>query len=200
MRLIRPMQTCDAGWTAERHAMLMPNSIFAAFGPGFLARVYLELARSPHAVAFVHDGDRRPCGVIAALTDRRAFLVGLLAHSGAALAWAAIRGWVAHSSCRRLLLHIPRYLRRVPGLAAAELLFITVSPECRREGVARALIARTLDEFRARRIARAVVSIETSNTAIAGILERFGFRRIDRFVFADKWNDVLAMNLEGAGT
>ena len=196
--MIRTMTAADAGWAAERHASLMPNSVFAAFGQGFLARVYLELARSPRAVAFVDERCGKPCGFIAAAADRRKFLCGLMARHGAALAWAALRGGLANRSCRSLLLQTPRYLVRVPDSAAAELLFIAVSGEYRRSGAARALIARALDTLRERRIARVVVSIETENTAIAAILSGFGFRRIDRFVFAGKWNDVLAKSLEGA--
>lgn len=195
--MIRPMQSKDAGWTADRHAKLMPRSVFAAFGPGFLVRVYGELARSPYAMAFVHEDNGELVGVIASVTNRRAFLCRLILRSGPALAWAVIKGWSTHRSCRRLLLQTPRYLRRVPGSAAAELLFITVAPECRCAGVARALIGHTLDECRTRRLARALVTIETENAAIARILGRFGFTRIDQFVFADKSNDVLVKDLAG---
>ena len=195
--MIRPMQPKDAGWSAERHAKSMPNSVFAVFGSGFLTRVYRELARSPNSVAFVHERDGNPGGVIAAVTDRRAFLRGLLAHSGPALAWAALKGWVTHRACRKLLMQTPLYLRRVPDAAAAELLFIAVAPEFRRAGVARELIEQALDAFRARQITRVVVTIETENTTIANILEGFGFKRIDRFMFADKWNDLLSMDLAG---
>ena len=195
--MIRPMQPKDAGWTAEQHARVMTNSVFAVFGLDFLTRVYLELARSPKAVAFVYESDGKPGGIIAAVTNRRAFLLGLLAHSGPALLWSALKGIVEHRACRNLLLQTPRYLRRVPDSAAAELLFITVAPECRRAGVARELIEHALDAFRARRVARAVVTIETENTAIARILQGFGFKSIDRFVFADKSNDVLSRDLAG---
>lgn len=194
---VRPLTAADAPWAARRHAALLPHSVFALFGPPFLETIYRAFARSPHAVSFVHERDGAPHALIACASDRRAFLRELLLRSGLRLALLAGAAFLTRGPCRRLLLQAPRYLRRTHRSGTdAEMIFITVDPECHGTGVGRGLILAVLEEYRRRGVERVTVTIESDNAPVKRLLLGLGFAVEDTFTFADKSNDLLV--LEGA--
>ena len=81
----------------------------------------------------------------------------------------------------------------------AEMIFITVSPECRGKGVANQLIDAVLVEYAARATPRIYVTVESENVGIKGVLTRKNFEVIDTFFFADKQNDLLRLDAQAAG-
>ena len=76
------------------------------------------------------------------------------------------------------------------------MIFITVAPACRGKGVAPQLIDAVLAEYRRREIKRIYVTVESENLGIKAILERKQFRVIESFLFADKQNDLLRLDVE----
>jgi len=195
--MIRPVALPDVEWAARQHAALMEHSVFAKIGTGFLECFYREFAVSPHSVSFVHEQDSRPQAVIACTSDRRAFMRGLFFRSGLKMAFYIVKG-LFRRDCRRTLFQSPGYLGRTCNdRVKAEMIFITVSPECRGTGIARSLIEAVLAEYRRRGVVRVNVSIESDNAVVKNLLLSMGFKVIDAFVFADKSNDLLETDLTG---
>lgn len=60
----------------------------------------------------------------------------------------------------------------------AEIASLAVHPDCRRRGVAAALIRRTLRRLPAAGVHRAELMVRTGNAAGAGLYRSFGFRRV----------------------
>lgn len=193
--MIRPMTLSDAGWAAAQHAALMTNSAFARLGTGFLECFYRCFATSPDAVAFVHEEDGVPRAVIACTSDRPAFLRRLVRQSWLRLASGALRGLFRQP---RLLasIHPLQYLRQIPDdTTRAEMIFITVAPECRESGVARRLIETTLEEYVRRGVRKVKVTIEDENETIKRVLQRLGFTVKKTFAYAGKLNALLERDL-----
>lgn len=194
--MIGPLQLKHVPWAVAQHAALMQQSVFAMFGPRFLELWYRAFAISPHAVAFVDEQDGHPRAVIASTSNRPAFLRELLRRSGFALAWCSARAVLRNGACRRLVGRLPGYLARSGrGDVTAEMIFITVAPAVRGHGIAQQLIRRTLQEFRRRGVDKVHVSIESGKHGVRAMLHSFGFVVIDRFAFADKPHELLALDL-----
>lgn len=193
--MIRPMRPEDAEMAAAQHAALMAHSVFAMFGTGFLACFYRHFSCAFSGIAFVYEEDDVPKAYIVSTSDRPAFLRGLLLRHGPCLAWYALRGFL-RPACRRLAWQTFRYLRRTGAARTpAEMIFITVAPECRNRGVARDLILATLDLFRRRGIRVVSVTIESDNAPVRAVLGSLGFQQADRFPFAGKDNDLFLLDL-----
>ena len=193
--MIRPMKVADAEWAAGQHAALMQHSVFARFGTGFLACFYRCFARSPHAIAFVHEEQGRPGAVITATIDRPAFLRELLRRHGLSLAAGALSGILRQPGLLAAVQPL-RYLREIPADdTSAELIYITVAEQSRARGIARALIAATLDECARRNVLKVKVTIESENAPIKRILQSAGFAVTKTFFFAGKQNDLLENTL-----
>jgi len=174
----------------------MENSVFAIFGAPFLEQVYRHFAGSRHSVSYVYEENGESMAVIASTNNRRAFMRELLLRSGLKLAVISVAAAARSGACRRLLRHMPAYLRRTcRGETNAEMIFITVAGDCRKSGLGRMLIRMTLDEFQRRGVRDVNVSIESENTPVKNLLLSLGFEVIDQFMFADKPNDVLATSL-----
>lgn len=198
--MIRVLTQADATWAAQQHAALMPNSVFAAFGVGFLRCFYRVFAQSKHAVAYVWEDASKPAAVITATSNRSAFLRGLILRHGPMLAAYAVLG-LMHKPCRRLvaqLRHYPRHGGDTP--IQAEMIFITVDPCCRGKKVAHRLIEAVLSDYAARRVNRVHVTIERANAGVRRILDGFGFKVVSSFLLADKQNDLLQLNMAERGT
>jgi len=198
--VIRSLTQADVTWAAQQHAALMPRSVFAAFGIGFLRCFYRVFAQSKHAIAYVWEEASRPAAVIAATSNRSALVRGLVLRHGLVLAAHAVRGLV-HKPCRRMvaqLRHYPRQGNDTP--IHAEMIFITVDPCCRGKKVAHQLIEAVLSEYAARGVDRVHVTIESANAVVRRILDGFGFQVVSSFLLADKQNDLLQLNMAERGT
>ena len=148
--MIRPIRPDDIPWAARQHAALMANSVFAAFGVRFLECFYSHFARSKTAIAYVWEENGLPVAVISATSDRTRFLRGLVLRHGISLACYAAVG-LLRPACRHLVGQLRRYPGHVDGeRIEAEMIFITVAPECRGKGVAEKLIEAVLAEYASR--------------------------------------------------
>lgn len=193
--MIRPLRRDEVAWAARQHGELMRGSAFAEIGTGFLECFYERFAASPHAVARVWEEDGRPAAVIAAVSDRPAFVRGLVWRHGARLTLHAARALLRPGGLRLLA-----RLRGYPGRAGdapivAEMIFITVAPGIRRRGVAHDLIRAVLEEYGRRGTARVHVTIERGNDAVRRVLESLGFARVRSFAFAGKEHDLLQLGV-----
>lgn len=199
--MIRPLHPSEAGWAAGLHARLMARSVLALFGPGTLRILYDELSRSPHGLALAAEASGRLEGVIAVMTDRSAFLRGLLRRRGPELVFRMVWGALSRGACRRLLFRLPRYWACAgQGRSGAEMLFIAVETEARDRGLARQLIEAALDELHRRGATFVTVSVDVEHPTIGGLLRRLGFQPSARMLFAEKQHEVFALDLNAASS
>ena len=82
---------------------------------------------------------------------------------------------------------IGAYMVTCPDARGAEIVSLAVHPDCRRHGLARALIAHTLRILSARGIHRVELRVRCTNTAGLRLYRSFGFRRtgLDRRYYED---------------
>jgi ribosomal protein S18 acetylase RimI-like enzyme len=194
--MIRALRPADSSWAARQHAELMSNSVFAAFGVRFLECFYSRFARSASSIAFVWEQDGVPLAVISATSNRSRFLRGLVLCHGVPLALYTVAG-LLRPSCRHLVGQLRQYPGRIDGeKIEAEMIFITVSPACRGQGVAQQLIDAVLAEYAARSTPQVYVTVESENVGIKRILTTKEFKVIKTFRFADKQNDLLRLDLQ----
>ncbi len=196
--MIRALCPADVPWAARQHAALMSHSVFAAFGPHFLECFYSRFAKSKSAIAYVWEQEGEPLAVISATSNRSLFLRELLLRHGVKLAFFSVVG-LFRPACRHLISQLRSYPGNVDGeRIESEMIFITVSPVCRGQGVAQQLIDAVLSEYRTRGIRRVYVTVESENKGIKAILAQKEFEVIQSFRFADKANDLLRLDFEEA--
>jgi len=183
---------------AELHAAHLKQSFFATLGLGFLRRLYRRLVLSRHGLGFVHETDGRVDAFITAAYDADALRAELLRRDAlpAALhvAVAALRRpWVLCRAAETLA-----YGRKtdLPDVAA-EMLFISLEPERRREGLATGLIARVLAEFQQASIGRVKVTTEADNEPVNRLLAGLGFETQAEFRLHGKLMRLHARSLAG---
>jgi [ribosomal protein S18]-alanine N-acetyltransferase len=85
------------------------------------------------------------------------------------------------------LFFIARYARRIAGYmvtcigpAKAEVISIAVDPRCHRQGVGKALMARTLYVLRRRKVKRVDLMVRSTSQGAITFYHNFGFTRIRR--------------------
>ncbi len=91
-----------------------------------------------------------------------------------------------YGECREGFL-VAKVRRRIAGYALTcvegrngEIGSLAVLPDYRRQGVADALMKRTLRVLKAERVRRVELMVRTGNDAAAALYRRFGFRRVRR--------------------
>jgi len=149
---------------AAIHVVGQKDTFLTGLGPAFLRALYAEMAMSSRCYGFVAlDGDR-VIGVVTGTVDSSAVFKELIYRRGLMLAWP-----VLVSMLRR-----PRLVAQVfetltyPGrheLAAgeAELFFIGVRPDRRREGVGAALFGALASESVRRGMRAMGLTVDASN-------------------------------------
>jgi ribosomal-protein-alanine N-acetyltransferase len=75
---------------------------------------------------------------------------------------------------------------------------LAVHPDCRRQGIARTLLGRTLEEARHRRIRLAILEVRPTNLEARGLYESLGFRVVGRRrgYYVDTGEDALVLEAD----
>ena len=182
--MIRKTEHRDVGAIAALHAELVPSSLWAELGPGFLRTLYASLVGDPRFVSFVYETPSGIGAFLAGSTDTRAMLRATAKRDGFSLAVRALPS-VRPSMVRRLL-ETGRYPRLRGSEGAGESLFCAVRPELRRRGIAAGLHEALERVLRAQGIDRLVVTTDASNADAPAHLRALGFHEEGHFQFYGK--------------
>jgi len=181
---IRRTEPRDAAAIATLHAELVPSSLWAELGPGFLRTLYGSLIHDPRFVSFVYD---TPAGIgafLAGSTDTDGMLRATARRDALALAVRVLPA--LRPSLLRRLLETGRYPRVRGSVGAGESLFCAVRPELRRQGIAAGLHEALERVLRAQGIDRLVVTTEASNPDAHEHVKALGFHEEGHFRFYGK--------------
>ena len=182
--MIRKTEQRDVGAIAALHAELVPASLWAELGPGFLRTLYASLVRDPRFVSFVYETPSGIGAFLAGSTDTGAMLRATAARQGLTLAIRALPS--LRPSLIRRLLETGRYPRLRGSEGAGESLFCAVRPELRRQGIAAGLHEALERVLRAQGIDRLVVTTEATNPDAHEHLKALGFHEDGQFRFYGK--------------
>jgi len=168
----------DVDAATALHLEHLSHSFFAKIGRGFVRRVYRRLVLSPHGVAFVCDADARVQAFITAAFDsgalRREFLRKDIWAAGALVFLAALRRpWIVARAIETLAYGTKTDLPEIQ----AEMLFISLEPHLRRQGLAIRLICQVLEAFQAKQVQRVKVTTEAVNAPVNQLLASLGFEQ-----------------------
>jgi ribosomal protein S18 acetylase RimI-like enzyme len=178
----------DVDAVVRLHARLIGDSVFARFGPGLLTAIYRGGLASPVGAGFAVDQPGLGLsGFIFAAKDSGRLFSDILRGQWPRLALDVAAGVLRRPALLRALAQVPAYFRRRGGgSASAELLFIAVDPQARRQGQAEALVSLALDRLREQGARQVHVTLDEGNRAPEALLEKFGFRRVAAFEFLGK--------------
>ena len=195
---IRPMTLDDVNAATALHMAHLSHSFFAKIGRRFVRRVYRRLVLSPHGIAFVCDAENRVQAFITATYDsgalRREFLCKDAWVAGTYVFAAALRrSWIVARAIETLAYGSKTDLPEIQ----AEMLFISLDPHLRRQGLAIGLICQVLDAFMAKEVQRVKVTTEAANTPVNQLLARMGFERQFEFPLHGKTMFLHARSLAG---
>jgi ribosomal protein S18 acetylase RimI-like enzyme len=172
--VIRSASESDAPTVASLHAGQITEGFLSFLGPGFLARLYRRIVRSPESFLLVAESQRRVVGFIAGTADvgrlYRTFLWRDGAGAALGVAGRLLRSW------RRVI----ETLRHGSGDGVGrgegvELLAIAVEPGHQGAGVGGALVGSFLDRVGHGPDGAAYVVVASDNAGAIGLYQRAGF-------------------------
>jgi len=171
---IRPGGEADAWAAAHLHADRIADGFLSFLGPGFLARLYRRIVRTPSSFLLVADASGVVVGFIAGSTDvgglYRSFLVRDGIGAGLAAAPRLVRGW------RRVLETLRHGSSDGTGSGrGTELLAIAVDPAREGRGIGMALVRAFLDRVTSSGSTAAYVVVGADNAGAIGLYARAGF-------------------------
>lgn len=176
IRRIRPE---EASIAAALHVEGQPGTVLTTLGKEFLTALYAELDRSEHGLAFVAVSEGRVVGIIAGSTDTRALFRDLVWKRGLRLALPVARRLLRKPALLwRVLqtLAYPNKLRAKTG--DAEFLFIGVSSEMRRQGIASRMLEVLIAACKERGATGLLSTVEASNPRANPFHVKWGFEII----------------------
>ena len=182
--MIRRTEPRDVAAIAALHAELVPSSLWAELGHGFLETLYGSLVHDPRFVSFVYETPEGIGAFLAGSTDTAAMLRATARRSAVKLALSALPA--IRPSLLRRLLETARYPSLRGSAGAGESLFCAVRPELRRQGVAAGFHEALERTVRAQGIDRLIVTTEASNAGAHEHLKALGFHEDGQFRFYGK--------------
>ena len=148
--MIRKGSEQDSGRIAAIHCREISSGFLSQLGPGFLARLYRFIAKSPHSFIFVSEEKGRVNGFIAGSTDSRR-LYREFCHALPLSIFLALLARMADLNFIRAALSIRKHMiGKAAGAQGAELLSIAVSREFQRKGIGCKLVRALSAEIKSR--------------------------------------------------
>lgn len=171
---IRPGGEADAGAAARLHADRIADGFLSFLGPGFLARLYRRISRTPSSFLLVAEASGEVVGFIAGSTDVGGLYRSFLVRDGVSAALAAaprlVSGW------RRVVETLRHGSAEGAGTGrGTELLAIAVDPAHEGRGIGMALVRAFLDRVTSSGSTAAYVVVGADNTGAIGLYARAGF-------------------------
>lgn len=166
---------------AQLHIGEIHHGTLPLLGPRFLARLYRELTRAPHAGIWAAHEDGRIVGFVAGCADLAAAYRAALRRGAVPLALLGARGLVSLTTLRKLpaLLLYPlraRSASRDEQGPRAELLAIAVDPAMQGKGIGRELVHALEAAFREWRIDQYAVTTNRAETTSNSFYLSLGFQ------------------------
>ncbi len=170
---VRPGGEADAVPAARLHADRITQGFLSFLGPGFLARLYRRVVRTPTSFLLVADDGGTVVGFIAGTADLgglyRTFLLRDGLAAGLAAAPRLLRSW-------RRVVETLRHGAGGDGTGrGTELLAVAVDPAHGGRGVGRALVDAFLAEVTGTGAHEAYVVVGADNTGAVGLYTSCGF-------------------------
>ena len=177
---IRSGSVPDAPAVARLHAGQITEGFLSFLGPGFLARLYRRIVRSPDSFLLVAEGEGAVVGFIAGTADVGRLYRTFLWRDGPAaaigVAGPLLRSW------RRVI----ETLRHGSGDGAGrgdgvELLAVAVDPAWQGRGIGGGLVAAFLERVEETPAGEAYVVVAGDNVAAIALYRRAGFEAGESF-------------------
>jgi ribosomal protein S18 acetylase RimI-like enzyme len=181
---LRPAGPKDVPGIVSVHMASFQQFFLTFLGPGFLARLYLEILREPGAVFLVAtEGGGRVVGFAAGVSDLPAFYQRAARTKWFTFGMASVRAAIFHPSIIPRLWRALRASDHAKGASCpASLMSIAVAPETKGAGVGKNLIAGFLEQMGRQGQSRVcLVTDRDNNTATLGFYEGLGFQKTREF-------------------
>jgi ribosomal protein S18 acetylase RimI-like enzyme len=176
---IRSGSESDAPAVASLHAGQITEGFLSFLGPGFLARLYRRIVRSPDSFLLVAESEGQVVGFIAGTADVGALYRTFLWRDGPGAALGAagrlLRSW------RRVIETLRHGSGDVGRGDGVELLAIAVDPGCQGRGIGGELVAAFLGRVGTGPEAEAYVVVASDNAGAIALYQRAGFDRRGSF-------------------
>lgn len=173
---IRPAEERDIPHLARLHIEAIDSGFLPSLGAGFMERLYAAMLTFDGAAVFVADGEWRPVGFIAGVSDVGLFYRHFVRHQGLGAAASAATRLVRPSVMKRAWETL-RYGDDGEHEVAAELLAMGVDRDVRRQGLATRLGDAMLGALSARGISAVKVVVGDGNDVAVAAYEKMGFER-----------------------
>ncbi len=175
--IIRRAMPGDAPALAGLHAEIT-TGFLPTLGRPFLTRLYDALIGWPEADVWVADDGVSPVGFVASVVSTSRFYKHFLRKHAIAAGWSVAPRLVRPSVTKRIY----ETFRHGTGVsshhAEAELFSIATSAEMRGKGLGGRMLARAVDGYRERGLAKVQVVVAADNTASLGAHQSVGFREV----------------------
>jgi ribosomal protein S18 acetylase RimI-like enzyme len=179
---IRSLQKGDAHPAALLHIEGQPGTFLTALGPGFLEAFYAELGGSKGAYGFVAVEAAKIVGVVVGTTDTHALFKEIILKHGLRLVLPTLFSLLKHPGLLLSLfqsLLYPNKLDAKPG--EAELLFIGVDTQMRRQNIGTQLINALIEESRRRGATALKITVDVGNPRANAFYQKNGLQIIGSF-------------------
>jgi ribosomal protein S18 acetylase RimI-like enzyme len=181
---LRLLRADDIPRIAQFHSLYIPHSTFARMGIRFLRFIYRSFLRSRYGFVYTCCQRDQLSGYIAATTDTRGLVRSFFLSRVPLLCLISLGVLFRRPRLLRSFFATFFYSRKVElPQVAAELLFIAVTPEGRRQGIGTALILGALEELKRRGVDKVKVSVEKSNQGTIDLLHKMHFIPEKTFFF-----------------
>lgn len=178
----RPLRAEDAFSAARIHEEGQPDTFLTNLGRPFLCALYRLMATAPQCEGYIAEQDGEVVGVIVGTADTRALFRQLIWHSGRQLLPSVLRAILRHPSLLAKVLQTVRYSEHVgAGPGEAEVLFIGVAREWRRQGIGHSLLWTLADAYKTQGIRALGLTVDESNETAKRFYRRNGMRPIHAF-------------------
>ncbi|MBA2532844.1 MAG: GNAT family N-acetyltransferase [Nocardioidaceae bacterium] len=177
---IAPGAARDVDAVARLHAQLLADSFLATLGERFLRVLYRRIARDRASTLLVARRGPDVIGFIAGTENTKQLYRDFIRRDAVRAVAAAGPGLVRNPRATLETLRYDAVAGSSSDLPAAELLALAVRPSARGRGVGARLVAALQEDFGARRVSRARVTVAADNTAALAVYVRCGYVRAAR--------------------
>jgi ribosomal protein S18 acetylase RimI-like enzyme len=181
---LRPARPEDVPGIVMVHMASFQQFFLTFLGPGFLARLYLEISREPGAVFLVAtDGGGRVVGFAAGVADLPAFYRRAARTKWFTFGMASVRAALSRPSILPRLWRALRAADQAKGAScSASLMSIAVAPETKGAGIGKRLITAFLERMDQQGQTKVcLVTDRDNNAATLGFYDGLGFQKTREF-------------------